>query len=132
MHSDGSHVRQLTPDSQQDGNADWSPSGDKIVFSNNACTSCPNSDLFVMNPAGHNIRQLTANFGNNAYPKWSPDGSQITFSHEDPPIDFTHMQIYTMNANGTSPFNVTNNPASSNRWSDWGNNHSDESPGGDS
>jgi Tol biopolymer transport system component len=122
MHADGSQLRKLTPDDLQAGMGDWSPDGSLIVFGNNACRSCPSTDVFVMNPAGHNIRRLTDQVslaGNNAFPKWSPDGRQIGFTHEDLPVDFTHEHVFTMNADGTNFRDLT--PYAGDHWgADWG------------
>jgi Tol biopolymer transport system component len=98
---------------------DWSPDGEGIVFVDSDCGLCPASDVFVMNPAGRSVRQLTRDFGNNLFPHFSPNGRKITFTHEDPPSDFTHAEIYTMNADGTGRVNLTNTPDANEFGSDW-------------
>jgi Tol biopolymer transport system component len=122
MHSDGSHLRKLTPDNLQAGMGDWSPDGSLIVFGNNACGSCPSTDVFLMNTSGHDLRRLTDQMklpGNNAFPKWSPDGRKIVFTHEDLPVDFTHEHIFTMNADGSHFLDLT--PYAGDHWGpDWG------------
>lgn len=83
MRADGSQVRQLTPLEMNAADADWSPDGSRIVFSNNFCNTCDLSDLFVMRPNGSEITQLTTDFGNNIRATWSPDGETIAFTHFD-------------------------------------------------
>ncbi len=119
VHTNGKNTKQLTEDSLQAGGGDWSPAADRIVFASNYCFVCPSSDIYVINPGGQHLRQLTTDFGNNLDPKWSPDGTKITFSHEDPPVDFTDQQIFTMNSDGSGKFNVTSNTAN-NFAPDWG------------
>jgi Tol biopolymer transport system component len=104
---DGTHLTQITPDSLQAGSGVWSPNGHEITFQNNSCLTCANSDVYTIDANGKHLQQLTS-FGNNLDPRWSPTGRSIVFSHEDPPITFDHEQIYTMNADGSDPVNLTN------------------------
>jgi Tol biopolymer transport system component len=115
----GDDLVQLTADELQAGAGDWSPDGKRIVFVNNACSFCPESDVFVMDSDGRHPRQLTDNFGNNITPKFSPDGRNITWSHLAPPYDLPY-ELYTMKVNGTRFFNVTRNPAADDWGPDWG------------
>jgi TolB protein len=119
MRPDGTRIRKLSEDTLQAGAPDWSPGGDRLVFQNNNCFTCPSSDLFAMNPAGRHVRQLTNDFGNNLWGHFSPGGRRIAFTHEDPPIDFTHEEIYTMNADGSGRVNITNTPTVDEFGADW-------------
>ena len=114
---DGTAIRKLTEDSLQAGVPDCSPGGDRIVFENNNCFTCPNSDLFTMNPAGKHIRQLTRNFGNNLYAHFSPEGRTITFTHSTNFLD--NADIYTMNSDGSRLVNITGTPETDEFGSDW-------------
>jgi TolB protein len=60
-----------------------------------------------MNAQGDGKTRLTDSVGVDVYPKWSPDGTQIAFlSNRD-----GNVEIYVMNADGSDPRNLTNNPA---------------------
>jgi Tol biopolymer transport system component len=109
IRSDGTKMKQLTANDLHAAMGDWAPDDDRIVFVNNFCP-CPASDVFAMNGAGRKIRQLTSAFGNNLSPRWSPDGRRIAFVHEDPPFGFGSQDIYTMKADGSAFFNLTNSP----------------------
>jgi Tol biopolymer transport system component len=85
----------------------WSPDGAKIAFESW-------SDIYVADAvaAGQPVPVAT-NLTNSASPiseiepAWSPDGSNIAFRC----CDDDNWEIYVMNADGTSPTNVSNNPA---------------------
>jgi Tol biopolymer transport system component len=119
MRADGTKIQQLTPNSLEALEPDWSPDGNKIVFENNTCDVCPASDILVMNANGKHVRQLTQSFGNNLHPRWSPDGTKITFQNT---LDFsTFIQdIYTMNVDGSGRVNVTASPSADDTAPDWG------------
>jgi TolB protein len=118
MSTDGSNLQQLTPTSMFGGIPDWSPDGRTIVFENNACTGCPNSDIFFMDPNGKHITQLTSNFGNNTNAEWSPDGTKIVFEHGA--TESSNNDIYVMNADGTGLTNLTGNLLADKIFPDWG------------
>lgn len=60
-----------------------------------------------MQADGSNLTQLTQPPGNNSQPTWSPDGSKIAFrSRRD-----VNSELYVMNADGSNPVRLTNNPA---------------------
>jgi Tol biopolymer transport system component len=52
VRPDGSHTRRLSPDGVQAGEPAWSPDGREIAFEDEACGTCEESDLFVMNANG--------------------------------------------------------------------------------
>jgi Tol biopolymer transport system component len=112
-------VRKLTADNLQAQEPDWSPDGKKIVFENNGCNTCANSDVTVINADGTGLTQLTSGFGNNLDPKWSPGGDKIAFTHFNSGND-VHSQIYAMNADGSDITRVTSNSSDFNFGPDWG------------
>jgi TolB protein len=112
-------VRKLTADNLQAQEPDWSPDGKKIVFENNGCNTCANSDVTVINADGTGLTELTSGFGNNLDPKWSPGGDKIAFTHFNSGND-VHSQIYAMNADGTDITRVTSNSSDFNFGPDWG------------
>jgi TolB protein len=56
---------------------------------------------------GSDLHALTSNQGENWSPSWSPDGAYLVFqTNRD-----GNWEIYLMNADGSNPHNLTNNPA---------------------
>ena len=116
-NADGSDARQLTypRHGEQDGNADWSPDGSKILFADVAANGT--GDVWVMNADGTGLKQLTSCTGmcNGAQEaKWSPDGSKILYDVADNPIcpdgNATSVDLWIMNADGSHPVQITHTP----------------------
>lgn len=108
-HSDGSHLRQLTPYGFAHGHeiatAHWSPDGQAIIF------ATAEGRLFLVHPASARLTPIHLRTGGSTYfafaPGWSPDGTRIVFSltaggQED---------IYTARRDGTDLVRITNTPA---------------------
>lgn len=72
---------------------DWSPSGNKIVFTLNPYSDGPDSSIAIVNRDGSGLVQLTPD-NNSRSPKWSPDGNAILFER--------NRNIYIVNVDGTS------------------------------
>ncbi len=100
--ADGSDQRRLTSsNSVQEVDPDWSPDGERIVFTSDR----DGDEVYVMpapyrdgqvNADGSNQRQLTDDDTTNWWPAWSPDGTKIAFaSNRDGNWD-----IYVMPAPG--------------------------------
>jgi TolB protein len=89
---------------------DWSPTGNRVIFSNNVCPVCELSQIMVVNQGGNQLRQLTPSddIFNDLLPRWSPDGSQVVFTRDD---FINDTEIYIMNADGSGVTNITNHPA---------------------
>jgi TolB protein len=116
-NADGTNMRQLTypRHGEQDGNADWSPDGSKILFADVAANGT--SDVWVMNADGTGLKQLTSCTGvcNGAQEaKWSPDGSKILYDVADNPIrpdgNATSVDLWIMHADGSHPVQITHTP----------------------
>jgi len=109
-HPDGSHAKQLTDNGLFAAFPDWSPFGNRVVFSNNVCGVCDLSEILAVNQAGNNLRQLTISGDqfNDLQPRYSPDESQIVFSRDD---FINATEIYVMNADGSGATNISQNPA---------------------
>ena len=58
MNADGSGVTQLTHNSAYDGQLEWSPDGQRIVFHSNRDGD---DEIYLMNPDGTGITKLTDN-----------------------------------------------------------------------
>ena len=116
MSANGGPATQLTPNTLDAAQPDRSPDGKEIAFIDN--TTIPqNSDIFVIDPKGRNLEQLTQGFDNNTDPSWSPDGQKLAFDHG---VIGSPTDLYVMNADGSSPGNITNTPTVSEADPDWG------------
>jgi Tol biopolymer transport system component len=122
---DGGNVVQVSPDGLFASTPDWSPDGTKILFVDNACGPCDQSDIWVVNADGTNLKRLTNTPGENEFrPGWSPDGRKIVFSSspltEEFPDASLPADIFVMRADGKGRTNITNTPNFNERAADWG------------
>jgi len=69
-------VKRLTEHKEKDGQADWSPKGDRIVFVSGRTGK---GDLYLMDVASRGLTRLTQGGKEFLYPQWSPDGKRIVF-----------------------------------------------------
>ncbi|MEW6267352.1 MAG: hypothetical protein AB1641_30125 [Thermodesulfobacteriota bacterium] len=86
----GGPASRLTTMSGSAMDPDWSPRGDRIVF------SLSDSEICTIAPDGSDPQQLTSGQGRNSRPSWSPDGRMIAFSSSRNGRN----QIFVMTANG--------------------------------
>ena len=102
-----------------DDDPDWSPDGQKIVFTSHLVSDNPtnstSAEIYVMrvNSQGvpvqdglPNPQRLTFNNEEEAAPTWSPDGKRIAYMCHNGGRDF---EICVMNADGTNQTALTNN-----------------------
>ena len=95
----------------------WSPDGARIAFV--GPVEQASTAIWVMDSDGSNLIQLTADLPSyQAWrPTWSPDGSRIAYWALNPDDGYCY-QITVMEADGSSPTNITNH-ASCNTVPDW-------------
>jgi hypothetical protein len=126
---DGSGLRQITPPGTPFnlGDGSWSPQGNEILFSANI-PQTNRKTIWVVHPDGSGLRQIPIDSCGGPFsdpgsigclaPGWSPDGTKIAFVRFDPSAG--QSDIYTVNADGTGLFQVTNTPDIGEGRPDWG------------
>jgi Tol biopolymer transport system component len=128
---DGSGVRRITPAEMflDFCSGSWSPQGNEIVFSTHVPDFNYRSSIWVVHSDGTGLRQIPVagcgglrsdpNSIGCQQPRWSPDGQKIVFGrHLLIPDD--HFDLYTVNADGSGLFQVTNTPDLNEFNGDWG------------
>lgn len=112
MDADGTGLRRLTNAAGSDANPAFSPKGDLIAFESNRDGT---PEIYVMNADGTDPERLT-NFTAEptpsnvsvSKPTWSPAGDRIAFHRRvGPQGKRGHLEIYTMNADGTNVSQIT-------------------------
>ena len=86
----------------------------KIAFSS---TRDGNLEIYVMDGDGSNPRRLTVHPGVDEYPAWSPDGKKIAFVSNRNNVNKDLRQIWTIDADGTTPIRLTDGLVDS--YPDW-------------
>jgi TolB protein len=115
MNANGSGVIPVPNTGPDVGAPAWGKSG-KIAFETS-------DGIFVIKPDGSGRTRLTHTLGwGDEHPSWSPDGTKIAFSSDR--IFSTNptgrVQIYVMNANGSSVTRVSRNSAVQDVAPSWG------------
>jgi len=95
-----------------DDDADWSPDGQRIVFTSSPVTDDPQrqnlAEIYVINVDGTGLTRLTFNAEAERGPSWSPDGSRIVFMCRIGG-GAAVFKICTMNADGSDRRQLTDN-----------------------
>lgn len=95
-----------------DDDPDWSPDGNRIVFTSHDATdnhlNSVTAEIYVIDVSGSGGPpvQLTDNLEEERAAAWSPDGTRISFMCRRGGSDF---EICVMNADGTGQVQLTNN-----------------------
>lgn len=100
------HMYRVTDHDEHDGGPSFSPDGRQIAFHSYRDGEAP--DIYVVNLDGTGTRRVTYDSSvMDVFPVFSPDGSEILFHSERD----GNSEIYIMNADGSNPRNISQNPA---------------------
>lgn len=114
-------TKQLTTSAGLDQMADWSPEGNRIVFSSTGSNSTLVSDLnlYIMEVGADGtpgaITQVTSSPGPETYAAWSPTGDLIAYSCRPPGQVSPHICLSVWNATTSTwdgPMQLTFDPPS--------------------
>jgi TolB protein len=119
MNVDGTEVTRLTDHPGRDGHQKFSPDGATIIFNSqrddDGSGEITNYEIYEMNRDGSNVARLTDFPEWDTYPSISPDGTMVLWRRVLPTGGNTqsgrNSEIFVMNRDGTSPVNLTNDPA---------------------
>jgi Tol biopolymer transport system component len=102
MNDDGSDLRQLTDNPEDDAQSDWSPDGRDIVYRIRKPGQRVNFEVSRMTAAGKDHTRLTFTPDRQAssQPAWYPNGSSILFRRSGPGLVAS---IWRMGTLGESP-----------------------------
>jgi Tol biopolymer transport system component len=119
INSDGSDVRQLTPDAGSLGDTDltWSPDGQKMYFISNRSHYV---EIWEIEVDGTDMRQITDDDSVDITHslRVSPDGTKLAFYGVGPDVGEHSEEIYTINVDGTGLTDITLSPGQE-EWLDW-------------
>lgn len=99
-------ARRLTFQGNYNQTPDWSPRGDKILFT--ARDERLVFDVFVVDVNTGKIDRLTQDQGNNEEPSWSPNGRLVVFTSTR---NRGRSQVYLMTSDGAVQRAITNDRA---------------------
>ena len=119
---DGTGLRRLTFNNEEERGPAWSPDGTRIAYACRIGGEHATFEICVMNADGSNIQRLTSNTVPDLTPTWSPDGTQLIFHRQVPGQGF---QLFTINASlnpdGTRPSAIQlTTPPGINIFAHWG------------
>jgi Tol biopolymer transport system component len=104
MGADGSSPVRITKPRLRAFWPDWSPSGDRILFSDHCCVE--HSNIYTVRPDGSGLESVTSMKAlsvDAAFPSYSPDGTKISFlfDKECPQAPPFCTSFYTADADGS-------------------------------
>jgi Tol biopolymer transport system component len=95
MDADGGNVTRITQLDGDNYDAEWSPTGKRIVFTS---AKDERSEIFTINAGGTDITNITNGRSADLEPTWSPDGTRIAFVS----ISDNGWHIYAMAPDGSA------------------------------
>jgi Tol biopolymer transport system component len=125
MDADGSDRRAITH-GLQPGPMSWSPDGRRIAFSADVTESGAmfgvGSDIFTIGVDGQDLVRLADGRGYDHFPSYSPDGRRVAFTTDrhHPQPNLRQNDVFVMDADGSNPVNVSNDPSMTDGAPDWG------------
>jgi Tol biopolymer transport system component len=129
VNVNGSGRSQITPTGMNFNfcNGSWSPQGNEIVFSAHVPDFSYHSSIWVVHSDGSGLHEIPVPGcgGPNSdpaaigcfNPSWSPDGTKILFGRRQ---GNSQADLYTVHADGSGLFQVTNTPDIDEFGGDWG------------
>jgi TolB protein len=107
VKTDGTQATQLTPDSVDAKEPNWSPKGDRILYQ--ATGEGGGTDIFTIDPSGASLTNVTmGGTSENTDASWSPDGSSIVYSSDLSGDSLS--SLYVIPSTGGTPVRVTYGP----------------------
>ena len=107
ISAEGGSQKQITSgDFHHSSRPEWTPDGEKLVFSANRNDDWEHefrdSELYAVTVDDQQIRQLTDRYGPNHTPRISPDGETIAYlGFEDQVQTYQNTLLYTINIDGS-------------------------------
>jgi Tol biopolymer transport system component len=115
---DGSETKRLTHDPAHDLHPVWSADGARILFSSSrGNASADDYDLYAMRADGSEVKRITSGPDVDTYGSWSPDGKRIVTRRVLAGTE--NNEVFVLDADGSNPRNLTNDPASYDGWPVW-------------
>ncbi|HYV99294.1 MAG TPA: S9 family peptidase [Gemmatimonadaceae bacterium] len=112
VSADGGTQRQVTSGNWNSAAGRWTPDGKHLLFSSNRSADAEyewrESDIYRADIASGEIVKLTKRRGPDQNPTPSPDGALIAYTgYDSTDATWKDAALYVMNADGTSPRNLT-------------------------
>jgi TolB protein len=139
VNSDGTGLKQLTHNNQEERSASWSPDGSRILYMCRIgplnAQGLPSFEICAIGADGDGdgtaYTRLTWNAVLDATASWSPDGLQIVLHRNPPPLQLWLVKSDTVCANGSCDCafkyandkcdtQLTNTPGALNAFPRWG------------
>lgn len=115
MRIDGTQKHQVTTLQGAATFPDFSPDGERIVFTSGTPGVAGSADIYSVDRDGSKLERLTTADGDDRYPAYSPDGSRIVFLS----IRSGQWQVWTMASDGSDQTQLTFDPVMKDQVPDW-------------